>query len=319
MIFLSLLLSLKIVFAADPLPYLGPGADKLSLQEYEKIYKNYIQTSILLGYPFLKEKKQACESALYTIFRQAGFFGYPVPSVAQQIQRSVSTIDKKRVESYWMGGIIIQLVRSSTTKEVERLVLVNSSSPKATSLLLQKVKKEILQLEKDPKTGLERVKGVPVGYPHPFLSADGQGIFVRILSLKGKGDSCEPIEFFDNSWVGGFDINNENCVQLQSDADQVWAGKLETKEFKERQLKRMKEIAKKNALDKGVKAEEADKLIEKHFIHPYTSEINVVGGAMRSLAQCNLLSFGLQPKNKASGSGDVNSPSQGEGTAGSAQ
>ena len=47
-----------------PLPYLGPGAEKLSKEEYERIYKNYIQTSILLGYPFFKEKAPPCDQAL---------------------------------------------------------------------------------------------------------------------------------------------------------------------------------------------------------------------------------------------------------------
>ncbi|RYZ98528.1 MAG: hypothetical protein EOP11_20560, partial [Proteobacteria bacterium] len=69
------------------LPYLGPGADKLSKEEYEKIYKNYIQTSLLLGYPLLRDSPEACAQALTATFRQAGMFGYPVPGEGAQVKR----------------------------------------------------------------------------------------------------------------------------------------------------------------------------------------------------------------------------------------
>lgn len=284
------------------LPYLGPGSDKLSKQEYERIYKNYIQTSVLLGYPFLEGAPQACDQALGAVFRQAGFFAYPVPAEAPQVSRSVKTITGKKVESYELGGMLVQVVRDSSGA-LERLVWINSGAPKATRRLSQTIKKEILTLEKDPITGLERVKGLPVGYPNPFLNAAGQGLFVKILKFNGKKEGCQPLEFFDNAWNGGFELDNTRCVDLNSDAQRVWSEAISPAEFRDRELNRMKDRALKNAMAQGVKEEEAKKLVAKHFVPPYTNEINVVGSAMRNLAQCNMLSLGTKEPRKAAPDG----------------
>ena len=117
-----LLVSASAVFAAQDkkearsIPYLGPGADKLSPEEYEKIYKNYIQTSVLLGYPFSKEKAAPCDQALSSLFRSAGMFGYPVPVDAQQVQRSVKTSAGRKVETYEMAGLIVQVAREAKSQ-----------------------------------------------------------------------------------------------------------------------------------------------------------------------------------------------------------
>jgi hypothetical protein len=292
-----ILLALAFSFAAHAaekekaLPYLGPGADKLSKADYERIYKNYIRMSILLDYPFLEGTPKPCDQALESAFRQAGLFTYPVPADAQQVVRNVKTRHGKKVESYLSGGMLLQLVRNPSGAP-ERLFWVNSGSTKASRRLADIMKREELTLEKDPVTGLERVKGLPVGYPHPFLNQSGQGLFVKILRFVSNRDDCRPEEFTDNAWSGGFDLNNDRCLELEGDAERVWAEKMSPGEFSERELKRLKERAMKNAMETGVKEAEARKLVEKHFVPPYTSEINVVGSAMRNLAQCKLMALG---------------------------
>jgi hypothetical protein len=277
---------------AKALPYLGPGADKLSPEQYEKIYRNYIQASALLGYPFLKGQAAPCDHALNAVFRQAGLFAYPVPNEAQQITRATKVVGEEKMEAYESAGTLIQVVRDRKSGGLKRVIWINSASPKATRRLGQIAKKEILTLKKDPVTGLERVKGIPVGLPHPFLAAEGQGLYVRILTFNGKVDACEPVDFVDNTWVAGFDLSENRCAELQFDAERVWKGQLSAQDFSDRELQRMKGNALKSALAKGEKEESARKIIEKHFVAPLTSEINVVGSAMRNLAQCNLLAIG---------------------------
>ncbi|MGZ3654983.1 MAG: hypothetical protein ACXVCI_04910 [Bdellovibrionota bacterium] len=303
------------------LPYLGPGANKMSAADYERVYKNYIQTSILLGYPFFKEKAPACDQALTTIFRGAGLFGYPVPADAQHVQRSTKTMGAFKVETYELAGVILQLARTRAGAP-DRLVMVNSSSTKATRRLSGFVKNELLTLDKDPKTGLERVHGIPVGYPHPYLTKDGQGLFVRVLRFTGKGDDCRPEDFEDNAWVGGFDLSSSRCTELQSDAEKVWNEQMTPDDFSRHELERMKAAALKSAIANGDSASDAKVLVEKHFTLPLTSEINIVGSAMRNLAQCNLLALGRAggavPKSGSAAGGESGAPGDkgsGSGTA----
>lgn len=276
----------------EAIPYLGPGAEKMSAEEYERVYKTYIQTSVLLGYPFFKERAPACDQALSAVFRGAGFFGYPVPGEAQQLRRSTKTIDGKKVETYEGSGILIQLARSAKTGAPERLIVLNSSSTKAMRRLAGFARSELLALEKDPVTGLEKVRGIPVGFPHPFLTSDAQGLYVKELRFNGKADGCEPLGFQDNTWVAGFDLSDSRCAELQGEAEKVWHEELSPGDFAERELQRMKATALKAAVAKGNKEAEAKALVEKHFQPPFTNEINIVGSAMRNLAQCNLLALG---------------------------
>lgn len=314
----------KIPKKVDPkaLPYLGPGADKLSAEDYERVYRNYIQTSVLLGYPFLKEKAEPCDQALSTIFRGAGMFGYPVPPEAQQIQKSEKVMGGNRVETYELGGFLLQLARNAKTKAPEKLVLVNSGSAKATRRLSQLVKHELLSLEKDPVTGLEKVKGVPVGYRSPFLTSEGQGLFVKILRFNGKVEGCRPLDFLDNAWTSGFDLSDARCTELQTEAEMVWGEKMSPDAFAKKETERMKKTALDAALKRGTKEAEAKALIEKHFKPPFTNEINVVGNAMRNLAQCNLLALGRAGGKRAPGapaeggaSGSGSKPGTGAGSA----
>jgi hypothetical protein len=318
-----LLLLAAGALAAEPkkapkgaIPYLGPGSDKLSAEKYQQVYKNYIQTSILLGYPFFKERAPACEQALSSIFRNAGMFGYPVPAEAQQIQRSTKTFGPRKVETYEMAGVIIQIARVGKTKALEQLVLVNSSSTRAIRRLSASVKKELLVLDRDPVTGLERVHGIPVGYPHPYLTTDGQGLYVKILRFNGKVEGCQPLGFQDNAWVGGYDLSEARCTELQTDAERVWSEKISPEDFSQHELKRMKDLAMKSALAKGSSEAEAQALIEKHFTLPLTNEINIVGSAMRNLAECNLLALGRAGGAKAEGAADGGTASPGAPGAG---
>ncbi len=312
--------SKKPAAANSAIPYLGPGSDKLTAEEYERVYKNYIQTSVLLGYPFLKEEAAACDQALSALFRGAGFFAYPVPAEAQQVRRSTKTIKGKKVETYEGSGILIQVTRNAGNGGLDRLILLNSSSTKAMRRLVGYAKSENLRLEKDPVTGLERVRGIPVGYPHPFLTSDGQGLYVKELRFNGKTEGCEPLGFQDNTWVAGFDLSDSRCQELQAGAERVWKEEISPSAFAESELKRMKAVALKSALAKGTKEQEAKELVEKHFQPPFTNEINVVGSAMRNLAQCNLLALGRAGKAPAKAAGEGEPPAGDKGTgAGSAK
>ncbi|RZA06887.1 MAG: hypothetical protein EOP11_09165 [Proteobacteria bacterium] len=282
------------------LPYLGPGADKLSKEEYEKIYKNYIQTSLLLGYPLLRDSPEACAQALNATFRQAGMFSYPVPGEGAQVKRTVRKVNGSLVENYELGGVLLQLQKNSGTDAPERLFWINSGSPKATRRLAEIARKEVLTLEKDKITGLERVMRIPVGYPHMLLGNEGQGLQVRIIRFNGKKDGCEPEEFSDNAWSGGFDLNDARCASLQDDVQKVWSKNLSTANFYERELKRMKDLAVKDAVARGTSPAEARALVDKNFVPPFAAEINVVGTAMKNLAQCNLFALGNNGVKKAS-------------------
>lgn len=293
------------------LPYLGPGSDKLSKAEYERIYKNYIQTSILLGYPLLQGSPQACDQAVSTIFRQAGLFGYPVPGEATQVLRSSRKAGNSTIELYELGGVLIQLQKNSVTQAPERLFWVNSGAPKASRRLSEAAKKELLTLEKDKNTGLERVRGIPVGYPHMFLGNEGQGLLVKIVKFNGKKEGCEPVEYSDNAWSGGFDLSDSQCEILQGNVEKVWKQESSTSQFYQKELDRMKAAAVKDAIARGSKPAEAKKIVEKYFQPPFASEINVVGTAMRNLAQCNLMALG-----RASGVKRVGPAAPGNGQSG---
>lgn len=306
--------------AKNNLPYLGPGTDVMSPDEYQRVYKTYIQLSVLLGYPFFEKAGAPCEHDLRAIFRQAGFFSYPVPAEAQQIHRGKFQAKGFQVEFYEMGGISIQVVRDQKSSALDRVILVNSSSPKATAKLLTALHHEILGLDRDPRTGLERVKGIPVGYPHPLLSPEGQGLYFKVLRFNGKLAACEPLDFLDNSWVGGFDLNGKTCEALQNSVNQVWAGKLSAHEFAADQVAQMKEHALQNALAKGISKENAQMIVDRNFVEPIVSEVNVIGNSMRNLAQCNALAIGASSNGGKGGGGpggeNQGSAARGEGASG---
>ena len=275
--------------------------------------------SVLLGYPFVDGARPACEHALRAIFRQHGFFDYPVPSEASGISRKKFVKSGAEVEFYENGGNLIQLVREGKSKALDRLFLVNSSSPKATRRLSLAAAKDVLSLEKDARTGLEKVKGLPVGYPHPFLQPDGQGLVVRELRFNRSLENCAPVAFTDNSWVGGFDLSTERCLETKTQVEAVWREEVSPKEFARNELERMRTKAIARAKAKGLSEQEAQKIAAQALQEPLTNEINVVGAAMRNLAQCNQLAMTQAPKKPGSAEGTNQGSGEGSTSSGSAK
>jgi hypothetical protein len=277
--------------AATPELFLGPGASSMSPEEYKRTYSNYIKATLLMGYPLLGEALPPCGQALNELFRQMGFHGYPVPADAQGVRRSSGQANQKKIEVYESGGQLVQLVRERDDSLVS-LFWINSSSPKASRRLWGFARNEILTLERNSKTGLEQVRGTPVGYPHPFLTNDGQGLWVRELRFKGKKENCLPMQFSDNAWAGGFQLDRSLCTELQGRAVKAWKEEITSEEFAQLHLQSLKSLALANARSRGVKEAEANAIIEKTFQPPFTNRINLVGSAMRSLQQCNALALG---------------------------
>lgn len=302
-----LLLAPLLVRAADApkkTPYLGPGIDSMPADEYERVYKNYIQMSALLGYPFVEGSRSSCEHALRALFRQHGFFDYPVPGEAAGIFRKTFKTKTESVEFYENGGNLIQLLRDPKSGALDRLVLVNSSSPKASRRLSQYARQDVLALEKDPRTGLEKVHGLPVGYPHPFLSPEGQGLIFRELRFNKNLNACMPVAFTDNAWIGGFDLTSELCRETKAEVDAVWQNKLSPKDFAGRELARLRAKALRRAKEKGLSDEEARKLVDDSLSTPLTSEVSIVGASMRNLAQCNQLALTMPPAKQDGGTAE---------------
>lgn len=289
------------------IPYLGPGFENLSQADYEKLYKSYIQMSVLLGYTFSSEPKAACDQALDGIFRQVGMFAYPVPKDAGQVIRTTKILGGKKVETYEFGGITAQLVRKPGGP-LDRLFLVTSSSPRASRKLSQVVRNQILELTKDPVTNLEKVTGIPVGFPHPLLLNDSQGLYVRMLKFEASDQSCVPIAYVDNSWVGGFSLSDSRCAELQGDVQEVWKEKMTSQQFVEKELARMREKVQAEAISKGKKPEEIKAMLDSTFVAPLTNSLNVIGAAMRGMAQCNFLAMGKGEKKKTEKSGITTGP-----------
>ena len=291
-------------YGADAaVPYLGPGTDKLPPEQYVKTYRDYIQESILLGYPFLKEMGAPCDHALQAIFRQVGMYSYPVPNDAPEVKRKSFKQSGKTIELYSLGGVVVQVVRTAKNNALEHLLLANATTTKSRARVLRVAEKNILTLTRDHATGLEKLSGVPVGYPHHYLTTSSQGLYVRILKFNGRVDSCRPVQFFDNSWTGGFSLNEERCGTLQTDVENVWLGKLAPQDFSDRAMAAMREDAVKNAKKNGATDAEAEKAVSESFKPPFTNTVNIVGLAMRNLAQCNQLALTAPAKSGKDGDG----------------
>ena len=314
-VLLAILFSSSLARAADKptsIPYLGPGTDVMSKEEYQRVYKNYIQLSALLGYPFLEGNGPACDHDLRSIFRQSGFFGYPVPADAEEVKKAKFSSGSYFVESYELGGISIQVLRDGKTKALDRLILVNAITPKAKRKLSQLLRKEILSLDRDTRTGLEKVAGLPVGFPHPLLTQESQGLYVKILKFNGKLDGCAPLAYLDNTWVGGFNITDTGCHELQDAVEQVWTGHLTAKNFAASEVQKMRDHAMKQAMSHGISEAEAAKIVAKNIVEPFTADVNVIGNAMRNLAQCNSLALGSGKKSP--GGSEQESPNKANST-----
>ncbi|NUM87965.1 MAG: hypothetical protein HUU37_02060 [Bdellovibrionales bacterium] len=316
---LVFLLMSTAAFAADPAvkiqPYLGPGADKLSAEDYLRVYRNYIQQSALLGYPFDKLQAKPCDHALNAVFRQMGFYAYPVPRDARKIARGTFRSEGLDVEWYQLEGVALQVARKG--EALDRLVLVNAATVQAGLRIRDLARKRLLRLQREKATFLERVEGVPVGYPHLHLTADSQGLFVKILKFNGKADGCAPVEFHDNSWNDGYALTAQGCGEVQGDVERVWLDQLSYQEFYERSRDRLRQQAEARALSRGAKPEEAKASAQAQFVGPAASAVSVVGVTMRNLAQCNQLA--MVPPLKPSAGPAKSEAGQGAPAAGSAR
>lgn len=289
--------------AVKAMPFLGPGSDVMTPDEYQKAYRDYIQQTIYYGYPFFEGMAQPCDQAMSAIFRQAGMYTYPVPQDAQHVERIMKKVSPSKMEIYQLGGVLIQVLRDEKSDALDRLVFINTRSVKAGKQILFLAKNAPLDLDRDARTGLEKIKNVPVGYPHPYLDPEGQGVFVRELRFNKSKLSCAPLEYKDNSWNAGFKLNESRCADTQKEVQMVWDKAISPHELAENERKRMKDEAVKSAMQKGVSRADAEAKANKYITEPFASDINIVGGVMRNLAQCNLLSMGGSGA-KASSSGE---------------
>ncbi len=285
-----LLLPLTVESQKKAIPYLGPGLDKLSPQKYLEVYSKYIKESISLGFPPDRCSQGSCEQALSYLFRITGLFDYPVPP-SGEIKSWISP--KKTRECYTHAGIVAQIQREQGGA-LDKLVIVYAKSPKAIKRLVRTCRKRNLDLQKDRDTGLERLAGVPVGYPHPYLCPNSQGLYVRQLTFHKDRNACRPTNYSDNAWVNGYILNEDRCQATQNDLLLTWQGKIDARRFAEREQNRQYKRSISIAMDNGASKKEAKKMGKILFDSPMGFEVSYTGMAMRNLEACNRLGIGNQ-------------------------
>ena len=282
------------------LPYLGPGTDLLPPDEYLETYKRYIQESVRLGFPPDKCTGSTCEQSLAHLFRMAGLFYYPVPSGADV---KVWKHKHSGRECYANGGVVAQVEREKGGA-LQAATIIYSKSPKAAKVIERACRTKLLEVKRDVATGLERVAGVPVGYPHPQLCPASQGLFVRSLNFNDSRTACRPTEFADNAWVSGMSLTEQRCRATQQDLKLAWQGKLSHVQFAQRERERQLQRAEARAMAKGASKKEAQKMVKRFFHGPLDHPVTYTGMAMRNLETCNLLAIGFDREsiNRARGS-----------------
>ena len=270
------------------LPYLGPGSDVLSPEEYIRVYSQYIRESIRWGFTPNKCEESSCERSLDYLFRTAGLFSYPVPSS----EGLYTWIHPKKIrECYTSGGVVVQVEREPTGA-LKKVFMVYSRSPKAIIQLKRACKNKTLSLQRDEKTSLERVAGIPVGYPHPLLCSGSQGLFVRELIYNRSKTPCVPIEYRDNSWASGHSLSLTRCTQTKEDFARVWSKKMSSKEFAARERARQHSRLIRSAMQNGMSKQKAQETVKKYFVPPIDNELIYTGMAMRNIESCNRLGIG---------------------------
>ena len=277
------------------LPFLGPGTDTLSPVEYLRTYRKYIRESILLGFPPDKCASGSCDQSLAMLFRMAGLFTYPIPSGAD-VKKWKSK--QGNLECYSSGGVLAQIERNPTGKALKAASIVYSKSPQAVKKLWRSCRRTPLRLQKDKDTGLERLAGLPVGYPHPLLCSGSQGLIVRRISFSGTKLSCAPSEYKDNSWTAGHRLDQNRCQSTQSDLKLAWAGKISARQFAKKERVRQRASARAVAVAGGANGKKADQIVDRYFRGLLDHELTYVGMAMRSLEMCNRLGMNLTPSRK---------------------
>lgn len=270
------------------LPYLGPGTDLLSPEEYIRVYSQYIRESIRWGFEPNKCEESSCERSLNYLFRSSGLFSYPVPSGADVY----TWIHPKKIrECYASGGVVAQIERESTGA-LKKVFLVYSRSPRAAKRLKKVCKDKVLRLDRNPKTSLERVADIPVGYPHPLLCSGSQGLFVRELIYNRSSHSCVPMEYRDNSWNASHTLSLKRCSDTKDDFARAWSKNISPRDFAKKERIRQHNRLLRLAVKNGMSEQKAIEAVKKYFVPPIDNELVYTGMAMRNIEACNRLGIG---------------------------
>lgn len=263
------------------IPYLGPGADKMAPDAYQKHYGDYIKEAISMGFPPSKCDDGACDQSIQQLFRKSGLFDYPVPGAAQ-----VKSFKNRALECYMVGGVLAQVTRNRN-RQLLHAIVVFSRSPKAMPTLWRACKEAPMRVQSAQKSGLEKLAGIPVGYPHPYLCGSSQGLYVRQLSFVQEGGDCRAVSYRDNSWANGNDVDEQMCRDIQQDVEYVWQEKLKPHEFVKRERQRTRRRLRARAIAQGATRGDANLLIRKLYAGPLDHDFTYVGIAMRNLEACN--------------------------------
>lgn len=295
----------------EALPFLGPGADKLSKDEYLRVYSQYIKESILMGFPPKICAESPCEQGLAQLFSGAGLFTYPIPSGGD-----VKTWKHSAglLECYESGGTVAQVEREAGGALVRALAVL-SKSPKAVAKVARACRQGPLQLERDAATGLERLAGVPVGYPHPLLCPESQGLIVRRLDFNKDRNACRPTNFQDNSWVSQLRLSNESCAATIADLKLALTKKIPPAEFAKRERERQRARVVGVVRERGGDAAAADAAWKEYYAGPVTHDVTMVGIAMRNVENCNQFHLGQTPAAPGT-AGSETPPGHGESSKG---
>jgi hypothetical protein len=270
------------------LPYLGPGSDKLSPEEYVRTYSQYLKESILMGFPPRTCVENSCELGLAHLFSSSGLFTYPLPPGADiKAWKHAEGIR----ECYESGGTLAQVVREKGGAPL-RAVVVFSKAPKAMRALALACRDRDLTVERHEATGLERVAGVPVGYPHPLLCPESQGLIVKRLELSGDRKDCRPMAFEDNSWSSQLRLSEASCAAGIEDLQLALQRKISPGEMAKRERERQKSRIVAVVQSKGASAKEAEAIWKKNYTGPIAHEVTLVGQAMRNIENCNQYQIG---------------------------
>ncbi len=263
------------------IPYLGPGADRMTPEKYEKHYRDYIKEAIQMGFSPSKCEDGACEQSIQQLFRRSGLFDYPVPATVE-----LKSWKNQSRECYMIGGVLAQ-VRRDRNRDLRNATVIFSKSPKAMPRLFRACKEKLLRVQQAQRSGLERIAGIPIGYPHPYLCSSSQGLYVRSMNFLQEKGECRAVNFVDNSWANGHDINERTCFATQKDVEYVWQNKLKPHEFVMRERKRTRQRLRARAVANGATRSDADLMIRKLYLGPLDHDFTYVGVAMRNLEACN--------------------------------
>lgn len=281
----------------------------IDVKKLRQAFASYFKKSEQLGLLKLDGCGNSdCQATLNTLFRASGLYAYPVPAAANFLK-----IKRGTRECYQSAGTLIQVNREKGGALLNA-VLVQSRSPKAMKRLVSLCKQQTLQLKTDKKTNLESLAGLPVGVPTTGCQAE-QGLFVRRLNFNNSRTNCRGLDFIDNTWIGGFNINEQRCRASRGDLDQVWNGQIAPNEFADRERKRQFEHYVNLLVADGQSRKQARANVQKMFQGGIASDVMMVGSAMRNIEMCNLINLGVQgePTRKRSGGAR---PSSGKRTGG---